>query len=127
MAVSGLVFDELMSRIARTGMGGVDESRTEPIIDRNNGQWNGLLVETSLERVAVFCRELESLALADVSQVRHTMIHAQARRALLYVPGKTTISNPVMLLATLSKIQIVRLAEEDPARLSLKESSSSAA
>jgi len=32
-----------------------------------------------------------------------------------------------MLLATLSKIQIVRLAEEDPARLSLKESPSSAA
>jgi hypothetical protein len=37
------------------------------------------------------------------------MTRAQARRALLYIPLSATVPNPVMLLATLSKVEIVRL------------------
>ncbi|MBI4401568.1 MAG: hypothetical protein HY581_08045 [Nitrospirae bacterium] len=114
MGTSGLVFDELVSQIASKAVAGVDESRTEPVIDRDNGRQDGLLVESSLERVVVFSRKQATLSLSDISHLRRMMARAQARRALLYVPLETTVSNPVMLLATLSKIEIVRLAAAAP-------------
>lgn len=114
MGASSLVFDELVSRMASKTVAGVDESRVEPIFDSEKGRQDGLLVESSLERVVVFAREQEALSLSDVSYVRRVMTRTQARRALLYVPVGTSIPNAVMLLATLSKIEIVRLAEPAP-------------
>jgi hypothetical protein len=38
------------------------------------------------------------------------MARVQARRAVLHVPAEMMIPNPVLLLATLSKIDIVRMA-----------------
>jgi len=110
MGASSLVLDELMSRMASQALADLDGSRMEPIFDRENGRQDGLLVEASLERVVVFAREQEVLSLSDVSYVRRAMTRTQARRALLYVAAGTSIANAVMLLATLSKNEIVRLA-----------------
>lgn len=110
MGASGLVFDELVSRIARKAVAGAGGSRTEPIVDRENGGQEGILVESPLERVLIFSRVQPILSLSDLSRMRRMMARTQARRALLYVPLETGITNPVMLMATLSKIQIVRLA-----------------
>ena len=117
MGASSLVLDELMSRMASQALADVDESHLEPIFDRENGRQDGLLVESSLERVVVFAREQEALSLSDVSYVRRAMTRTQARRALLYVAAGTSIANAVMLLATLSKIEIVRLAEPAPSSM----------
>jgi hypothetical protein len=38
------------------------------------------------------------------------MIRVQARRGVIHVPAEMMIPNPVLLLATLSKIDIVRMA-----------------
>lgn len=113
MGASSLVFDELVSRMARKVLTGTRESRLEPILEGGSGRTEGYLVESSLERVVVVAREHDVLSLADVSAVRRGMIRAQARRALLYVPLTTIIPNPVMLLATLSRIEIVRLTAAD--------------
>lgn len=81
-----------------------------PVMDHETGLPDGLLAETFLERVMIFSRKEEVLSLSDVGRLRRAMARVQARRALLYVPVETFISNPVMLLATLSKIRIVRLS-----------------
>ena len=111
MGASSLVFDALKSRMAGQTSADVDGSHIEPIFDQENGRQDGLLVESTLERVVVIAREQETLSLSDVSYVRRAMTRTQARRALLYVAMGTSIANAVMLLATLSKIEIVRLAE----------------
>lgn len=114
MATTSLVFEELVSQLASRAVAGLEESKVEPVIDRENGQQDGFLVELPLERVILVSREQQALSLSDVSHVRRVMTRAHARRAVLYVPVETTISNPVMLLATLSKIQIVHLTEAGP-------------
>jgi hypothetical protein len=111
MAVSEIVFQELVTQLASKSMADLDEPRMEPVINMENGQQEGVLLETSLERVAVFCHPKAELELADVAHVRRIMARVQARRALLYVPVETTIPNPVMLLATLSRIRVVRVAQ----------------
>jgi hypothetical protein len=113
MGASSLVFDELVSRMAQKVLTGARESRLEPILEGGSGRTEGYLVESSLERVVVVAREHDVLSLADISTVRRAMMRAQARRALLYIPLTTIIPNPVMLLATLSRVEIVRLTATD--------------
>lgn len=113
MGASTLVFNELVSRIAEKAAAETRNARLEPIREWGNGRTDGYLVESSLERVVVIAREQDILTLADVSAVRRAMTRAQARRALLYIPLTAIVPNPVMLLATLSKIEIVRLTATD--------------
>jgi hypothetical protein len=108
--MSGLVFGEAVSRLAGQGGGSGGESRLEPIIDGLSGRQRGLLLELPCERVAVFSRETPVLRLHDVSEIRKLLMRAKARRALLYVPIRTLVPNDVRLLATLSKIEIVRFS-----------------
>jgi hypothetical protein len=108
MGASTFVVEELASRVASKLIGGSDESRITPIFNKDNPQCDGLLVEASLERIVVFGRE-QPMCLSDIGQMRRIMARVQARRALLYVPTDLAIPNPIMLLATLSKIQIIRL------------------
>jgi hypothetical protein len=82
----------------------------EPLRDPSNGQEDGFLIESGCGRMVVTGRDEPVLSLADVSRVRQMMVRARARRGLLYVPVRTVVANPVMLLATLSKIEIVRMA-----------------
>lgn len=110
MGASGLVFDELVSQIARKAAVGIGESRTEPVMDQESGELEGVLIESPFERVLIFSQAQPTLSLSDLSRMRRLMVRAQARRALLYVPIATGIPKPVMLMATLSKIEIVRLA-----------------
>lgn len=113
MGTSSLVFDEVVSRMARKVLSGTRDSRLEPILEGSSGRMEGYLVESFLERIVVVAREQDVLSLADISAIRKNMIRAQARRALLYIPITTVIPNPVMLLATLSRIEIVRLTATD--------------
>jgi hypothetical protein len=110
MGASAFVVEELASRIASKLKSGSDESRVTPIYNKDTQDCDGLLVESALERIMVFGRE-RPLSLSDISEMRRLMTRQQARRALLYVPNGMFISNPIMLLATLSKIQVVRLAD----------------
>jgi hypothetical protein len=110
MGASAFVVEELASRIASKHVAGSDESRVTPIYNKETQECDGLLVESSLERIMVFGRE-GALSLSDVSHMRRVMGRVQARRALLYVPSDMFIANPITLLATLSKIQVVRLTD----------------
>jgi hypothetical protein len=110
MGASTFVVEELASRIASKLVGGNEESRITPVLDKETQDCDGLLIESPLERIMVFGRE-QGMSLSDVSHMRRVMAKVQARRALLYVPTDTSIPNPIALLATLSKIQIVRLAD----------------
>ena len=103
---SALLFNELMPHVVTKAVGMGEEARVHPIMDRERGRHDGVLVESALERVAVFTRAHRELALSDISDLRRLMRQAQVRRALLCVPLQMIISNPVMLLATLSKIEI---------------------
>lgn len=116
MSTTTAAFGEVLTQVARRAVcSDDDESRMEPLLDPDRGREDGLLIESSLERVVVLGRDGPILSLADVSYVRRMMIRARARRGLLYVPAWTTIPNPVRLLATLSKIEIIRLAVESHA------------
>ena len=110
MPATSMVFDEVLPHLADRGVCQDDESRMEPLVDPNDGREAGLLIESPFGRLVVTKWDEPVLSLGEVSHVRQMMIRARARRALLYVPLQTTIANPVMLLATLSKIEIVRLA-----------------
>ncbi len=104
-----LVLDELVSQVANRTVQGSEGTRTEPLLNPDSGQPEGMLMESLLERVAIFVRAQDSLSLDDISYVRRSMARAQARRAYLYVLSETNVQQPIMLLATLSKIQIVRV------------------
>lgn len=116
MTGSALVFDEVVSDLTRRGLAGADESRVEPLVNRENGRPDGLVVDTVLERVLAVVRDREVLSPADIGEVRRLMAGVQARRALLYVPLGSDISNPVRLLASLSKIRIVPVPSVGPGR-----------
>lgn len=109
MTSSVLVFDEVVSDLTRSVMAGADESRVEPLVNHENGRPDGLVVETDRERVVAVVRERDVLSPADIGEVRRLMAGVQARRAILYVPLASDISNPVRLLASLSKIRIVQV------------------
>lgn len=110
MGMNGLVFGEAVARLSGQGGGLGNESRLEPIIDNRSGRQRGLLLESPWERVAVFSKEAPQLTLHDVGEARKLLVRAKARRALLYVPIQTIVPNDVRLLATLSKIEIVRFS-----------------
>jgi hypothetical protein len=116
MSTGRLVFDEAVAQIAKTAVAGMDDSRMERIIDLGAGHQDGFLVESFLERVVVFSAQRGTLSLSDVSDARRAMTKAQARRAMLCVPAEASIPNAVLLLATLSKIEIVRVTAADAAR-----------
>ncbi|HEX3203660.1 MAG TPA: hypothetical protein VHQ67_02835 [Nitrospiraceae bacterium] len=88
------------------GVVGRDEVRFEAIVD--NGHEQGVLVESPLERVALFIWREPSLRLSDISRLRWIMRRIQARRAVLYVPIGITVPGPVSLMAALSKIAMTR-------------------
>ncbi len=116
MTSSTLVLDEVASALAGRALAGADGTRIEPLVNRETGHSDGLLVQTPLERVVAVTRNQPVLSLSDVSAVRRLMARAQARRALLYVPVGIEIANPVMLLASLSRIRIVQVTVADPDR-----------
>lgn len=107
------VLDEVVTRVFNRSVEEADQARIEPVVDPDSGQPEGMVLHTLLERVAVFVRAQETLSLADVSAMRRALARARARRGYLYVLSQTVIQKPVMLLATLSKIRIVRV--EPPA------------
>lgn len=109
MSSRGLVVNEYVSKVAYQAVAKAGESTLLPIIDQRNGEPEGVLVASSLERIVVCGREQAALSLEDVGTVRRTMARVQARRAVLYVPAEMVIPNPVMLMAALSKIDIVRM------------------
>ena len=109
MAYSAPVLEEVVSKVAHQSMPVDRDTRTSLLFNSETGETDGLLLESLLERVAVFVRAQDTLSLADVSSLRRTMAQGQARRADLYVLMSTTIQKPVMLLATLSKIRILRV------------------
>ena len=110
MGMSGLVFGEAVARLAGQGSGGGQDSHLEPIIDQLSGRQRGLLMESPCERVAVFTKDTDRLHLHDISEARKLLLRAKARRALLYVPIHTLVPTDVRLLATLSKIEVVRFS-----------------
>lgn len=114
MAHSAPVLEEVITRMTNRDGDAGEGARVEPLINPETGQTDGMLVESFLERIALFFRAQGSLSLADISQVRRAMARGQARRAYLYVLANTSIQNPVMLLATLSKIRIIRVEVPDP-------------
>jgi hypothetical protein len=86
---------------------GKDDLHLEPIL--GDGPHNGLIVQSSLERVAVFTHNHARLSLSDIGGLRRMKTRAQARRALLLVPQDLIVESAVALLATLSKIEIIRI------------------
>lgn len=114
MAHSAPVLEEVVAQMTTRRLDAGEGARVEPLINPETGQPDGMLLESFLERVALFFRAQDSLSLADISQLRRAMARGQARRAYLYVLTNTYIQNPVMLLATLSKIRIIRVEVPEP-------------
>ena len=85
---------------------GVEAVQFEPIVE--DGTYHGMLVKAPLEQVAVFSWKRMDLALSDITRLRQTLIRFHARRAVLYVSPDIHIPSSLRLLATLSKIAIVR-------------------
>jgi hypothetical protein len=85
---------------------GTETVQFEPIID--DGIYHGMLVRSPLERVALFSWRRINLTLSDITRLRQALTRFQARRAVLYVSADIQIPSSFMLLATLSKIAIVR-------------------
>ena len=89
---------------------GQDDLQLEPITAQ--GLSDGLVVQSSLERIVVFTHNHPQLLLSDISHLRRVLTRAHASRAVLFVQRDLLIASPVSLLATLSKIEIVRLDVE---------------
>lgn len=114
MATSAPVVDEQLERISNEIAAKLDGGRTGALCDPDTGQQAGILVSSFLENVAVFGHTGDTLSLTDVRRLHRAAVQTHARRALLCVPTSTMIPNSVLLLATLSKIRIVRLQESEP-------------
>jgi hypothetical protein len=110
MGSRGLVVNEYVSKVAYQAVARAGESTLLPIFDQRNGEPEGVLVASSLERIVVCGREQAALSMNDIRTVQRTMARVQARRAVIYVPAEMTIPNPVLLLATLSQIDVIRMA-----------------
>ena len=96
-------------RSAPRSASGVIETDTvefEPIIE--DGIYHGMLVQSPLERVALFNWKRITITLSDITRLRRALTRFQARRAVLYVSADIQIPSAFTLLATLSKIAIVR-------------------
>jgi hypothetical protein len=84
---------------------GTEGVQFEPIIE--DGIYHGMLVQSPLERVALFSWKRIDFTLSDLTPLRQALVRFRARRALLYVSTEIQIPSSVRLLATLSKIAIV--------------------
>ncbi len=84
---------------------GTETVQFEPIKD---GIYHGMLVQSPLERVALFNWKRIHFTLSDITRLRQALTRFQARRAVLYVSADIQIPSSFMLLASLSKIAIVR-------------------
>ena len=71
----------------------------EPIIE--GGIYHGMLVQSALERVALFSWKRMILTLTDISHFRQALTRFQAQRAVLYVSADLHIPSSFILLATL--------------------------
>ncbi|MEW6543680.1 MAG: hypothetical protein AB1411_08715 [Nitrospirota bacterium] len=111
MSAHSLVLEEKALQVAEQAAAQFDGARVEPILNWDQERPAGFLIDSFLERIAVVVCERKELLLRDVRTIRQAMARAQARRVLLYVPDDMVIPNPVMLLAALSKIEIVRMTE----------------
>jgi hypothetical protein len=97
------------SEPAAASGGSIIEAETvqfESIIE--GGIYHSMLVQSALERVALFSWKRMILTLTDISHFRQALTRFQARRAVLYVSADLHIPSSFILLATLSKIAIVR-------------------
>jgi hypothetical protein len=83
--------------------------RFEAIVD--NGHEEGVLVHSSLERVALFIWDEPMLRLSDIRRLRGLMRRAQARRAVLYVPVGISVPGHVTLMAALSNISMPQASD----------------
>ncbi len=83
-----------------------DTVEFEPIIE--DGIYHGMLVQSPLERVALFNWKRVTITLSDITRLRRALTRFQVRRAVLYVSADIQIPSALTLLATLSKIVIVR-------------------
>ena len=92
---------------------GQGELQLEPITEQ--GLADSLIVESSLERVAVFTHGYLPLTLHDITHMRRVMTRSRARRGVLFVFQDTVVTGPVSLLSGLSKIEIVQLCAHDAA------------
>ena len=90
---------------------GRSELQLEPIADQ--GQAEGLIVESPLERVAVFTHHHPELTVSEISRMRRMLIRSRARRAVLFIRRNLAVDSSVCLLASLSKIEIIRIDVED--------------
>ncbi len=113
MTRSSAVLDEVVTQVSAYSLTRDTQARLEPIVSPESGQPEGFVIDSILERVAVFVRAQDTISLAQISALRKTLARTQARRGYLYVLSETEIQKPVMLLATLSRIRIVRV--EPPA------------
>jgi hypothetical protein len=109
MQTPSLTLEEVLPSLGTKDGEAQPQSRVEILIDPSNGSQTGLLVESAFERVVVTKLDHPEVSLEDVSRMRHLLLHTRARRGLLCVPFDAVVPNPVMLLATLSRIEIVRL------------------
>lgn len=103
------VLDEVVANVFNRSAEEAGQARVEPLVNPETGEQEGMVLHTLLERIAVFVRARETVSLADISAMRRALARARARRGCLYVLSQTVIQQPVMLLATLSKIRIVRV------------------
>jgi hypothetical protein len=108
MPATSLVLDQVLPHLAGKGLYQDEGSHIEFLLDPSNGREEGLLIESTFGRVVVVKQNEQQVSLADVGHIRHMMVRTRASRAILYIPLQAAIPNPVMLLATLSKIEIVR-------------------
>lgn len=108
MSVRSLHADQSQPR-GPSVLTGTETVQFEPIIE--DGIHHGMLVQSALERVALFHWRRLNLTLSDISRLRQALTRFHARRAVLYVSADLQIPSSFTLLATLSKIAIVR---EDP-------------
>jgi hypothetical protein len=104
-----ILFSDRNALYAPTALVGSDDLRIETL-DADDAE--GVLIESSLERIAVFSWNEDRLSLADVGRLRRTTARVHARRAIVYVRKDAELSIPVLLLATLSKMEILRLPSE---------------
>ena len=100
---------EQISQMATQHLKTDEGTQIKPLINPDTGRPDGALVESLIERVAVFGRNKETLSIADVSYFKRALAKNQARRGYVYVQEGMAIEKSVMLLATLSHIRIVRL------------------
>ncbi len=109
MTHSSALLDEVVSQVTHRAVQSAHGTNAIPLINAETGEPDGLLLQSLLERVAIFVRAQDVLSLADVSGLRRAMTRAQARRAYVYVLASTNVQKPVLLLATLSKIRLIRV------------------